>query len=223
MLDDKLQEQESRLRDLESTGGFDGRLLWRFAVDAVGFRGQIRSPSFYTGRPGYKVFLVLDVGGHDGGDDNDSDDCASIFVGVEAGRFDNQLRFPLDGAFCVTLVRQSVFDLDCVDRKRTVMFRGLRPRYQRDQSAADVGGAVGGSAGGSVEGGGGVATVGNVATHCRRLKLAKVSEFVSGAYVEDGFAVIKAEVSHVIHAAAAAGSGSYVRDQSSPPIESCVF
>ena len=92
-----------------------------------------RSPSFYTANIGYKVHLVLEI--HASRDQPSSADGehfdtpatslrstgtssdlsyarrgfephCSIFIRLEPGRFDDSLRFPLDGSLTVTLINQ---------------------------------------------------------------------------------------------------------------------
>jgi len=92
-----------------------------------------RSPSFYTANIGYKVHLVFEIPAsgnqpssdeeehHDGpetghvppGTSSDTDQArpgfnpyCSIFIRLEPGRFDESLRFPLDGSLTVTLINQ---------------------------------------------------------------------------------------------------------------------
>ncbi|XP_052775978.1 TNF receptor-associated factor 6-A-like [Mya arenaria] len=67
-----------------------GRLQWK--IEVVPGENKYRSPSFYTGYPGYKLHLSLEKKGHIEQDQA----YASLFVILESGQFDNDLFFPLN-------------------------------------------------------------------------------------------------------------------------------
>ena len=90
-----------RLTELENTS-FNGQLLWKICLPDNN-ECQVLSPAFYTGLPGYKLRLFLELAGFREGNEI----FASIFVGLEKGAYDDQLKFPFDGTCYITLFDQS--------------------------------------------------------------------------------------------------------------------
>ncbi len=80
-----------------------GTLIWKIALPEGPVGCQLSSPSFYTGVPGYKIKLYLEVAGHTEGDRLYS----SMFVSLEKGNYDDNLKFPFDGTCFITMLDQS--------------------------------------------------------------------------------------------------------------------
>jgi len=79
-----------------------GRLQWKVSLTA----GQEKydSPAFYTGIPGYKMHVTLELKGHRERDQ----DFASVFVILEKGDFDEDLFFPLNASCRVRVLSERV-------------------------------------------------------------------------------------------------------------------
>ncbi|KAH3862883.1 TNF receptor-associated factor 6-like [Dreissena polymorpha] len=69
---------------------FNGRLQWKISL----LPGQTKytSPSFYTGLPGYKLHMCLELKGHMERDVS----YASMFVILEKGEYDDEIFFPFN-------------------------------------------------------------------------------------------------------------------------------
>ena len=92
--------QASSLHDLEYAGS-GGSFLWKINLPEEN-TCHIRSPAFYTGRPGYRLSLTLELAGF-----RDYNEIyTSIFVNLEKGMYDEQLKFPFEGICYVTLFDQ---------------------------------------------------------------------------------------------------------------------
>jgi len=96
----QISAQLDRLIDLESTS-YNGQLLWKISLPDTN-QCQVWSPAFYTGLPGYKLRICLEIAGYR----EASEIFASVFVAIESGAHDDQLRFPFDGTCYITLFDQ---------------------------------------------------------------------------------------------------------------------
>lgn len=96
-----LHQQLEATEELKTTS-FDGKLLWKLQLPSSGAQGQVRSPSFYTGRPGYKISVMLELSGHQ----ECGESFTSFFLNLEKGRFDSQLCFPFSAVCSVMVINQ---------------------------------------------------------------------------------------------------------------------
>lgn len=76
---------------------YGGKQLWK--VEIAAGQNKYRSRSFYTGCPGYKLHVSLELNGHT----ESSQTYASLFVVYEKGKFDDELFFPFSALCQVTL------------------------------------------------------------------------------------------------------------------------
>ena len=86
-----LRSHAHRLTDLQQSG-CTGRLLWKINLPEDN-TCQLRSPYFYTGRPGYRLSLTLELAGFR----NNDEIYSSIYVNLEKGDYDDELKFPFEG------------------------------------------------------------------------------------------------------------------------------
>lgn len=85
-----LDEKVAEIKDLQQSNVY-GKLQWK--VSLVPGWDKYQSKSFYTGCPGYKVHMSLELRGHM--ERNQS--FASLFMVLEKGQFDEELFFPFNG------------------------------------------------------------------------------------------------------------------------------
>lgn len=100
MLNEKKAEFDSvmaNLKDSQMTS-YNGRQSWK--VEMLPGQNKYRSRSFYTGCPGYKLHVSLELNGHT----ETGQSYASLFVIHEKGQFDDELFFPFSASCGVTLV-----------------------------------------------------------------------------------------------------------------------
>lgn len=93
-----IQKQSDRLQSLQEHN-LCGKLLWR----APAGEDCLKSPSFYTGQPGYKFSVLLKPTGITAEDGS----YASLYVIMEKGCYDDNLNFPFNGTCQVTIFDQS--------------------------------------------------------------------------------------------------------------------
>ena len=124
-------KQTEELQSEQSTG-YNGRFHWKIQVGEI-TNMRCRSKSFYTGCPGYKVCISLELNGHSEG----GQDFASLFVILENGKFDEELRFPFNSICHVTVYDQSdgivsnyQADIQCTNVPRCYL-QGERSNSQR--------------------------------------------------------------------------------------------
>mgnify|MGYP000034144420 CR=1 FL=1 len=85
-----LDEKMTEIKELhQSVVG--GRFQWKVSL-VLGW-DKYQSKSFYTGFPGYKLHMCLELQGHVERDKT----YASLFVVLEKGQFDDELFFPFNG------------------------------------------------------------------------------------------------------------------------------
>ncbi|XP_053384329.1 TNF receptor-associated factor 6-like [Mercenaria mercenaria] len=77
---------------------YNGKQLWK--VKLVSGTNKYRSRSFYTGCPGYKLHVSLELNGHT----ESGQSYASLFVIHEKGQFDEELFFPFSASCGVSLL-----------------------------------------------------------------------------------------------------------------------
>ncbi|XP_060606658.1 TNF receptor-associated factor 5-like [Ruditapes philippinarum] len=77
---------------------YNGKQSWK--VEILPGQNKYRSRSFYTGCPGYKLHVSLELNGHT----EAGHSYASLFVIHEKGQFDEELFFPFSASCGVTLV-----------------------------------------------------------------------------------------------------------------------
>ena len=124
-------KQSEELQSEQSTS-YNGRLHWKIQTRET-TNVTLRSRSFYTGCPGYKVCISLELNGHSEG----GQDFASLFVILENGKFDEELRFPFNSVCHVTVYDQSdgvasnyQADIQCTNVPRCYL-EGERSNSQR--------------------------------------------------------------------------------------------
>ncbi|XP_064600816.1 TNF receptor-associated factor 6-like [Liolophura sinensis] len=81
-----------------------GQLYWRLDLTEMS-DGLRRSPAFFTGFPGYKLSVCLDMNGFVEGETGVDYTC--LCVELHPGEFDDSLTFPVSGVCTVTLLNQS--------------------------------------------------------------------------------------------------------------------
>lgn len=81
-----------------------GQLYWRLDLTEMS-DGLRRSPAFFTGFPGYKLSVCLDMNGFVEGETGVDYTC--LCVELQPGEFDDSLSFPMSGVCTVTLLNQS--------------------------------------------------------------------------------------------------------------------
>ncbi|KAL3875603.1 hypothetical protein ACJMK2_033538 [Sinanodonta woodiana] len=97
----QLLHQNEELNTIKNTS-YNGKLHWKIPISDQRVQ-KFQSDSFYTGCPGYKVFVSLELSGHKEG----NEDYSSFFVILMKGEFDNSLRFPFNSVCRVTVHDQS--------------------------------------------------------------------------------------------------------------------
>ncbi|KAK3582699.1 hypothetical protein CHS0354_013050 [Potamilus streckersoni] len=97
----QLLNQNEQLNLVNNTS-YNGRFHWKIPISNMSIE-QFQSGSFYTGCPGYKVCVCIELSGHR----ENNEDYTSIFVVLEKGEFDDSLRFPFNSVCHVTVHDQS--------------------------------------------------------------------------------------------------------------------
>ncbi|CAL1527452.1 unnamed protein product [Lymnaea stagnalis] len=127
MANQRNQSQMSKeIRDRNVTG----KLHWKVKVGQQrNPRTSYCSPSFYTGCPGYKVQLTLDMDGHKEGHVR----YTSLSVTLLPGEYDDDIVFPFNATCYVTLYDQANASSRRVNLTQEIVLREV-PRNNRGQS-----------------------------------------------------------------------------------------
>ncbi|XP_006813662.1 TNF receptor-associated factor 6-like [Saccoglossus kowalevskii] len=96
-----MNAQTEKLDFLENTN-LNGRLLWKMELAEKDGGGHLISPSFYTGCPGYKLSIQVELSAYVGRNETYS----SLFVVLEKGRYDEKVQFPFSATCRVTVYDQ---------------------------------------------------------------------------------------------------------------------
>ncbi len=99
-------DQAQRIQDLQECN-FDGNLLWKVQLQELqgalagqqedGEDLQLHSPVFYTGRPGYKLSISLNIPAEQDGSSAQDSRKTALHVRLHKGTFDERLHFPFKG------------------------------------------------------------------------------------------------------------------------------
>ncbi|XP_077979650.1 TNF receptor-associated factor 6-like [Glandiceps talaboti] len=100
--------QEERISFLENTS-FNGKLLWKMKLADKDEQCCLTSPTFYTGCPGYRVCIQVELNAYNGRDET----YTSLFVILQKGTYDDAVKFPFN-AVC----KLTVYDQDSLSANR---------------------------------------------------------------------------------------------------------
>lgn len=162
---EQLLSHAVQLNDVQQAG-CNGHLLWKINLPEDN-NCQIQSPYFYTGRPGYRLSLTLELAGF-----RDYNEIySSIYVNLQKGQYDSQLRFPFEGTCYVTIKDQSQTHGN--HRHFTTSIVCSRVPRCTDEASNNSG------------------------RHQRgRLKLMKTNELLGGRFVHQGCLLLQMEATH---------------------------
>jgi len=124
----ELSVQRDLLNDLENTS-YDGQLLWKVNLPESS-PCKVWSPAFYTGIPGYKLRVCLEIAGYR----EAAELYTSIFVAMGKGSYDDQLMFPFSGTCYITLFDQRRSVEERENHRATIVCQNITKNTEDDYS-----------------------------------------------------------------------------------------
>lgn len=130
----KCQDNQRNMNDVRSKM-WNGRVFWKVENFEKCFQDAkeenspaVHSFSFYTGIPGYKMYIRINPFGVEEGEGTH----ISMFVHLEEGEYDNIIEWPMSGKIILTILDQS----ECQERKDVTRTLTCKPTIQAFQKPA---------------------------------------------------------------------------------------